>query len=282
MSSPGAGAPTGNVTVTDGVNSCTGTVAAGQCAITLTTIGARTLTATYAGDGNFNASTSAGQPHTVNSPVTNSAPTVVVKAGGTCDLTKIKATDLLTVTDPDGDAVTLHATSSNQKVLPNHDIVLHGSGSNRTITVAPDPAKTPGTAVVTITANDGHGHVVTLLITVIVGTTRSETLVGTPGADIIFGVSGTDAILAGDGNDLVCGGNGADLIYGGNGDDTIDGQAGNDVLFGGDGNDVLRGGSGNDTLIGGTGADSFSGGSGWDVVLDYHSADGDVKDSTIP
>ncbi len=60
-------APTGNVTVTDGVNTCTGTVAAGSCNITLTTAGARTLTATYAGDANFNGSASAGESHTVNS-----------------------------------------------------------------------------------------------------------------------------------------------------------------------------------------------------------------------
>ncbi len=64
---PGAGTPTGNVMVTDGVDSCTGTVAAGQCTITLFTVGNRTLTATYQGDANFNASpASSGAAHTVN------------------------------------------------------------------------------------------------------------------------------------------------------------------------------------------------------------------------
>jgi subtilisin family serine protease len=62
---PGAGTPAGAVTVSDGVDSCTGTVAAGACAITLTTVGARALTATYAGGGSFGASTSAAEPHTV-------------------------------------------------------------------------------------------------------------------------------------------------------------------------------------------------------------------------
>jgi hypothetical protein len=66
VTSPGAGTPTGNVTVSDGVDSCTGTVAAGACDITLSTAGARTLTATYAGDSNFNGSTSAGAAHTVD------------------------------------------------------------------------------------------------------------------------------------------------------------------------------------------------------------------------
>ena len=62
----GAGTPTGSVTVSDGVDSCTGTVAAGTCSIALTTVGARTLTATYAGDANFSSSTSAGEPHAVS------------------------------------------------------------------------------------------------------------------------------------------------------------------------------------------------------------------------
>ena len=56
-----AGTPTGNVTVTDGVNSCVGTVAAGQCSLVLTTVGNRTLTASYSGDANFNPSTSGGR-----------------------------------------------------------------------------------------------------------------------------------------------------------------------------------------------------------------------------
>ncbi|MEZ5426257.1 MAG: choice-of-anchor Q domain-containing protein [Pyrinomonadaceae bacterium] len=62
---PGTGTPTGNVTVGDGVNSCVGTVATGQCSLALNTAGNRTLTATYAGDANFNGSSSAGEPHTV-------------------------------------------------------------------------------------------------------------------------------------------------------------------------------------------------------------------------
>ena len=60
------GSPTGNVTVTDGTAQCTGTVAAGTCTLTPTTAGAKTLTATYAGDGVFDGSTSAGVSHTVN------------------------------------------------------------------------------------------------------------------------------------------------------------------------------------------------------------------------
>ena len=65
---PGAGTPTGDVMVTDGVDSCTGTVAAGSCVLTLQTFGTRTLVASYEGDGNFLGSTSLGVQHTVHPP----------------------------------------------------------------------------------------------------------------------------------------------------------------------------------------------------------------------
>ena len=66
VTAPGMGTPTGNVTVSDGVNSCMAAAAAGSCNVALTTVGNRTLTATYAGDANFSGSTSADEPHTVN------------------------------------------------------------------------------------------------------------------------------------------------------------------------------------------------------------------------
>jgi subtilisin family serine protease len=67
------GPPGGNVTVSDGVDSCTGTVAAGRCTIALRTAGVRTLTASYAGAGLFNASRSAGQAQTVGRATTTTA-----------------------------------------------------------------------------------------------------------------------------------------------------------------------------------------------------------------
>jgi hypothetical protein len=59
VNAPGSGTPTGNVTLTDGVDSCTATVAAGSCVITFSTSGTRVVTATYAGDASFATSTSA-------------------------------------------------------------------------------------------------------------------------------------------------------------------------------------------------------------------------------
>lgn len=68
--SPGSGTPTGNVTVSDGTNSCTGTVAAGQCVMNFSAIGNYTLTANYQGSANYNSSISSGTPHAVCQPTT--------------------------------------------------------------------------------------------------------------------------------------------------------------------------------------------------------------------
>lgn len=57
--------PTGNVTISDGVDSCVGTVADGECTLVLNTPGNRDLVASYEGDSLFAASTSAPEPHTV-------------------------------------------------------------------------------------------------------------------------------------------------------------------------------------------------------------------------
>jgi hypothetical protein len=66
VTAPGTGAPTGNVTVSDGVDSCTAAVAAVSCNVTLTTVGSRPLTITYAGDANYAGSSVGSIPHTVN------------------------------------------------------------------------------------------------------------------------------------------------------------------------------------------------------------------------
>ena len=67
---PGAGNLNGNVTVTDGTNSCTGNVTVfggGSCSLTLTEPGAYQFTATYGNDPNFAASTSTSVTHVVKS-----------------------------------------------------------------------------------------------------------------------------------------------------------------------------------------------------------------------
>src|SRR5439155_1827247 len=67
VNSPGAGTPTGNVTVSDGAgDSCSASATAGTCQITIGAAGTKTLTATYAGDANFLTSASAGTSQTVD------------------------------------------------------------------------------------------------------------------------------------------------------------------------------------------------------------------------
>jgi hypothetical protein len=62
-----AGTPVGTVTVTGGGASCAGSAPTGSCELTLTAEGPVTLTATYAGGGNFAAS-SGEAPHQVATP----------------------------------------------------------------------------------------------------------------------------------------------------------------------------------------------------------------------
>ena len=73
---PGGELPSGSVTVTDGFNSCTGSVSAGSCAITFTSAGAKTLTASYAGDDTYRHSRSAEENHQVNLASTTTLLTV--------------------------------------------------------------------------------------------------------------------------------------------------------------------------------------------------------------
>ena len=69
---PGTGTPTGTITVSDGTANCLITLPATSCNLVPTSVGAKTLTASYAGDANFNGSTSPGVAHTVNKASTTS------------------------------------------------------------------------------------------------------------------------------------------------------------------------------------------------------------------
>jgi len=60
VNAPGAGTPTGTVTLSSGASSCTATLPATSCNLTFTTLGTRTVSASYAGDANFSGSSSSG------------------------------------------------------------------------------------------------------------------------------------------------------------------------------------------------------------------------------
>jgi uncharacterized repeat protein (TIGR01451 family) len=62
VSMPGAGTPGGVVTLSSGSVSCTATLPATSCNLSFPTLGSRTVTASYAGDGHLASSTSSGLP----------------------------------------------------------------------------------------------------------------------------------------------------------------------------------------------------------------------------
>ena len=280
MPSSGAGTPTGTVTVSDGTASCTGTVAAGQCSLTFGSVGTKSLTARYSGDSSFSPSTtSAPEPHTVNAA--NSPPTATV-TNGQCPAANVASGMIkLALFDADGDPLTLaFAANSNPGLVPNANIVLGGTGADRTLSVTAAAKKT-GQAAITLNLSDGK-VTVPVIVTMVAGGDTSATLNGTSGTDMMFGLSGQNVINGNAGNDLLCGGNGNNSISGGDGNDIMDGGNGNDTINGGDGSDILRGSSGNDILTGGAGADFFSGGPGADTAADLNPAQGDTQDGTIP
>ena len=107
------GSPTGQITISDGTDSCTGTTAAGKCELTLSTAGDKNLTATYTGDANFNPSTSASVPHTVNK-----ADSTTTITGHTPDPSKVNTAFSVTFTvsstigTPTGDVTVSDGTDS--------------------------------------------------------------------------------------------------------------------------------------------------------------------------
>ncbi|MGL4490324.1 MAG: calcium-binding protein [Rhizobiaceae bacterium] len=105
---------------------------------------------------------------------------------------------------------------------------------------------------------------VNLIPSVIIGTSKSDTLNGTSRNDVVIGLGGDDKLYGHGGDDFLIGWNGNDKLYGGSGNDVLWGAGGNDDLYGGTGNDRLYGGQGTDKLIGGTGNDVLFGGAGAD------------------
>lgn len=129
------GTPSGNVTVSDGQVSCTATVAAGQCPLTPTSVGTRTLTASYAGNDVFAASSGTAS-HRVSLVTTTTAITaddpdpsfptqpVVVQYSVTSAL----GTPPGTVTVSDGSASCTASTGAGQCTL------TPTSAGNKTLT----------------------------------------------------------------------------------------------------------------------------------------------------
>ena len=152
VTSPGAGTPIGNVLVSDGAATCTGTVAAGTCNLTSTTVGTKTITSRYLGDTNFNASaTSTGVSHTVNAAA---GPTVTTnQASGQADPTSNSPINFTVI------------FSSSVSDFATGDVTLSGTagattaivtGSGTTYSVAVSGMTQSGTVIASIAAGVAH------------------------------------------------------------------------------------------------------------------------------
>lgn len=112
---PGTGTPTGTVVVSDSVNSCNITLPANSCALTPTSTGIRSLTATYSGDADFSASASAAVGHTVVAASEQSTLAVAREGTGSGNVasgdTLIQCGATCSHLYPNGTTVTLAATA---------------------------------------------------------------------------------------------------------------------------------------------------------------------------
>jgi Ca2+-binding RTX toxin-like protein len=197
-----------------------------------------------------------------------------VVTGGAC-LSDSSAKGSLTLALGDVDSgpnglVLTRVGNSNPGLVPNNNIVLGGSGANRTLTVTA-AAKKSGTALLTLRVSDGV-NTTDLPLNVVVDTDKNETLSGTANTDLVFGLQGANTINGLGGNDLLCGGNANDTLNGGDGNDTLGGNRGNDTL---------NGEGGDDRLTGNQGADRFNGGAGNDSATDFTPRKGDTQDGTV-
>ncbi|MBK6726085.1 MAG: tandem-95 repeat protein [Xanthomonadales bacterium] len=153
---PGAGTPTGSITVT-ATNStgCTITLPAVSCALTFSASGSQTINASYGGDGSF--SGSAAAPITNLSNPSNTAPTITSVSDQT--IAEDGSTGALAFTIGDAQdaatALVVTATSSNAALVPNApvNLVLAGSGAARSINVIP-AANQSGSSTITLRVTD--------------------------------------------------------------------------------------------------------------------------------
>lgn len=110
-------------------------------------------------DGQSENNTTSRQFTVIVEPV-NDSPTISNLPDQSIDQNETTSTLAFTVGDAESPAgtLTLAASSSDQTLVPNSNIVLGGSGANRTVRVTPLPGQ-HGSAVITLTVADGTGGV---------------------------------------------------------------------------------------------------------------------------
>jgi uncharacterized repeat protein (TIGR01451 family) len=205
VNGPGAlgTALTGNVTVSDGTDSCTAPVATGQCAVTFGSGGSKSLTATYAGDGNYDGSASGATAHSV----TVNAPTIAkvflpssIASGGSSDVTltlgnsngialgNASFTDSLATMSAVGGAVTGTCVGTTPNTLPASATALSFSG----ITIPAQGSCTVTFAVTSTTIGalpNTTSGVATTQTPIAGAASNTATLTVAPGADLSITVT---------------------------------------------------------------------------------------------
>jgi|CXWL01.1.fsa_nt_gi hypothetical protein len=125
VTAPGAGTPTGNLTVADGAGgTCTAPIAVGTCNFTSATIGPKTLVATYTGGANFNGSVSASESHTVSNLSITGNVKLYVPGGpypnlGGVSITAAGPVNGMAITDAGGNYTLTGLVPGNYTVTPS-------------------------------------------------------------------------------------------------------------------------------------------------------------------
>lgn len=202
------GNPTGTVTISDGTDSCSGTVVAGSCTITYTTVGVKSLVADYAGDANFNVSTSSAASHevvqiptvtTITSSVPNpseagSVVTINYTVTGTIgtpvgNVTVGDGTDSCTGTVAAGSCTITFATVGVKSLVADYagDVDYMASAS-----VAYSHEVVEAATMTTITSSTPNPSTIGEVVTISYTVTATS---GTPTGDVTVG-DGTDSCTA--------------------------------------------------------------------------------------
>ena len=145
--------PTGNITVTDGTDSCIAILPATSCNITFNSNGTKSLTSTYAGDTNFSGGVSSTETHIVAN-----LNVVITESGGNTDITEGIGNDTYTInlaTVPTGNVeitITPDAQTDVGDGVGVAKILNFTSTATQTVTVtADDDAIVEGNHISTIT-----------------------------------------------------------------------------------------------------------------------------------
>jgi hypothetical protein len=202
VNSPGSGTPTGIVTVSDGVDSCSASAAAGSCTLALNTLGNRILTASYPGNMYFKGSSDTEshkvKAHTTTTIVHDNPDPSIINQAVTVNITVTSGTTAITgnvpITGADVNCVvTLSAgsgscavifTKAGDKTLTatySGDATYGGSSDSEAHAVK---ANTHTTIVADTPDPSAINQVVTVGVTVSGGPTTPTGTVSISGADV--------------------------------------------------------------------------------------------------